>query len=358
MVAAKAGLEQAGSNTFAKAQGKLLSEGFSFSGYERDSLYLNLGNKKFENISGVSGIDSLSDGRGAVFADFDNDGDNDVFLTTIQGQAHLLFRNNVGQENGFIRVTLEGRQSGRDAYGALVSMKTSRGIQTKTKSGGGGFNSQADPRLVFGLGKDHQAEWVEVRWPSGKRQRWQTVAANTSIRMVEGEPQFQPIEEKRFRLADPISKTEIHLRNLKVKVQEPFPPLTLASLEKEIKTRMDGLLKPGQLTLVNLWATWCVPCAREMPQLQEIYEKHHGKLQILGISLDPHQKKAAVQSFLKRHHITYPNFLGPSNMVPRIYATDEVFLPLSFLLDEQGRIQEIIPGWSDQTQARLRRLLE
>ncbi len=57
---------------------ELLATGFSFSGYERDQLMLNLGEGKFLDISGVSGMDSITDGRGAVFADFDNDGDLDV----------------------------------------------------------------------------------------------------------------------------------------------------------------------------------------------------------------------------------------------------------------------------------------
>ena len=63
-----------------KDQDKLMfGQGFSFSGYERDPLYLNLNGKKFTDISGVSGIDSITDGRAGVFADFDNDGDLDVF---------------------------------------------------------------------------------------------------------------------------------------------------------------------------------------------------------------------------------------------------------------------------------------
>ena len=81
----------------------MFGQGFSFSGYERDPLYLNLGGKTFTDISGVSGIDSITDGRAGVFADFDNDGDLDVFSTTIQNQVHLLFRNNVGQNNNYVR---------------------------------------------------------------------------------------------------------------------------------------------------------------------------------------------------------------------------------------------------------------
>jgi hypothetical protein len=132
----------------------MFGQGFSFSGYERDPLYLNLGGKKFTDISGVSGIDSITDGRAGVFADFDNDGDLDVFSTTIQNQAHLLFRNNVGQDNNFLRVALEGgKETGRDAFGAVVRVKTSAGTLTKIKSGGSGFISQHDPRLLVRSGQ-------------------------------------------------------------------------------------------------------------------------------------------------------------------------------------------------------------
>ena len=98
----------------------IFNKGFSFSGYERDALFLNREGKKFTDISGVSGIDSITDGRAAVFADFDNDGDEDVLLTTIQGPAHLLFRNNVGQDNHWLRIILEGgKETGRDAFGSV-----------------------------------------------------------------------------------------------------------------------------------------------------------------------------------------------------------------------------------------------
>ncbi len=101
----------------------LIGEGFSFSGYERDQLMLNLGEGRFLDISGVSGLDSITDGRGSVFANFDNDGDLDVFLRTLQGTAHLMFRNNVGNAQGFLRIALEGRESTRDAFGAVVRVK-------------------------------------------------------------------------------------------------------------------------------------------------------------------------------------------------------------------------------------------
>ena len=357
MVAAKAGLEQAGSSKFAQRQSELLAGGFSFSGYERDGLYLNLGDKTFENISGISGIDSLSDGRGAVFADFDNDGDHDIFLTTIQGPAHLMFRNNVGQDQAFIRVSLEGRKSGRDAFGAQIKVKTTQGIQSKIKSGGGGFNSQADPRLIFGLGKDSKAEWLEVRWPSGELQKFTGIPAGSSLKIVEGSP-FVNEQMKAFSLPEPISEEEGRLASLKIRQGDTFPNIALTALKEGAASNMYQLLQPGETYLVNFWATWCTPCTREMPQLQKLHTTEASRLRVIGLSLDLTSERRNVTRFLNRHNIDYPNYLCAENTVSKIFNTEEIFIPLSFLLDAEGRVIEIFPGWSPKTQKRLQTLLD
>ena len=194
----------------------LFNAGFSFSGYERNHLFLNLEGKRFKDISGVSGLDSLLDGRAAVTADFDNDGDQDILVTTIQGEGHLLFRNNVGQNNNFIRITLEGKASGRDAFGAVVRLKTAEGILTRIKSGGSGFLAQHDPRLLFGLGQEEKAEWIEISWPSGNTQRFGAVKAGMSLKIVEGIDTLQEVPERLTRLVDPISSQQALWRKLKV----------------------------------------------------------------------------------------------------------------------------------------------
>jgi hypothetical protein len=157
----------------------LLQKGYSFSGYERNLFFRNNGDGTFTDISGVSGADSIRDGRGCVFADFDDDGDLDLFVRAMHGPAHLYYRNRVGQDAGWVRVVLEGTRSGRDAFGTIVRLKTALGVQTKVKCGGSGFVSQSDPRLLFGLGDAAAAEWIEIAWPSGARQR---IAAPGALR--------------------------------------------------------------------------------------------------------------------------------------------------------------------------------
>ena len=163
----------------------LLKKGYSFSGHERSLVMRNKGDGTFFNFSGVSGADTIRDGRGTVFADFDRDGDTDIFLRAMHGPAHLFLRNEVGHSANWIRVRLQGTTSGSDAFGAVVRVKTSAGTLTKLKSGGSGFLSQSDPELLFGLGRDERALSVEVFWPSGKRQTQPGPKAGKSITVFE-----------------------------------------------------------------------------------------------------------------------------------------------------------------------------
>jgi thiol-disulfide isomerase/thioredoxin len=341
-----------------KDQDKLMfGQGFSFSGYERDPLYLNLGTKKFLDISGVSGIDSITDGRAGVFADFDNDGDLDVFSTTIQNQAHLLFRNNVGEDNNYIRIALEGGvRNTRDAYGSVVRVKTSAGILTKIKSGGSGFISQHDPRLVFGLGKDTRAEWVEVTWANGSVERFDgDLSAGRTLFLKEGTGKAEAAPTAKTTLPDPLTKAEAFARTLKIAVGKPLPDFALRKLNGVASTARKQF-RPGRQTLINIWATWCIPCAKEMPELEKIRSRLAArKIDIVGLNVDT-ETNVNVRKYVADKRVTYPIFVGGVRAIERIFATDELTVPLSILVDEKGIVRDLIPGWSAETQRKFRLL--
>jgi thiol-disulfide isomerase/thioredoxin len=337
----------------------MFGEGFSFSGYERDPLYLNLGGKKFADISGVSGIDSITDGRAGVFADFDNDGDLDVFSTTIQGQSHLLFRNNVGHENSYLRVALEGSgrgAGGRDAFGAVVRVKTSQGTLTKIKSGGSGFISQHDPRLLFGLGRDERAEWVEVTWPSGKAERFEGDFRAGSFHLLkEGAGKSAALTIARAKLPDPLTREEAFARGLKLGAGRPLPDLQLKAADGSALA-LKSLLKPGRKLVVNVWATWCTPCRVEMPELEKLRAPLAARgIDLVGLNVDT-DPAADVRGFLRENRVSYPIYLGGVPAVEGLYATDELSVPMSILVDERGVVLEVIPGWSAKTRQRFEAL--
>jgi len=334
----------------------IFSKGFSFSGYERDALFLNRDGKKFMDISGISGIDSITDGRAAVFADFDNDGDEDVFLTTIQGPGHLLFRNNVGQDNHWLRIILEGgKETGRDAYGSVVRVKTSAGTLTKVKAGGSGYLSQSDPRLLFGLGQDPTAQSIEVNWPNGRVEAFPAARAGDTLLLRYGTGIALSLELAKTKLPDPLTKAESLARGLKFKVGEKVPSIQLQSI-LGTSSSLQSILRPGRRTVINLWATWCVPCLKEMPELDRLragLEKNG--VDLIGLNVDA-EPDGRVQQFLKKAPVNYPIYIGGMSAISQLFATDELTVPLSLVIDQNGRVEQLISGWSSDTQRRFETL--
>ncbi len=349
--------EKAGSDQYhASHMGAIFKEGFSFSGYERDLLALNRGDGTFVDISGVSGADSISDGRGALFADLDNDGDLDIFLTTAQREAHFLFRNNVGDRNRFLRVELQGTAAGRDAFGAVVRVQSGGLLQTKIKSGGSGYLSQHDPRLLFGLGDTPRVDRIEVIWPGGSVQTIEGVPAGSVIRVVQGTEGFTTIAERSLQLVDPMARDEMFLAGLGFVEGERFPDLELRTTDGA-SVSLRSLLRPGRKMLVNLWATWCVPCAEEIPELQRIADSlSKAGVDLVGVSVDL-DTVDGVPGYVAAKGVTYPIYTTDEAALEALYPRGEAVVPVTVLLDDRGQVSEIYSGWSEKSAAALNRLV-
>lgn len=358
MVAAAANVEKPGNKGYQKNHmGQIFKAGMSFSGYERDGLFLNLEGGRFRDISGISGIDSITDGRGALFADFDNDGDLDVGVTTIQKTARLLFRNNVGQQNRSLRVTLVGTKSGRDAFGAVVRVKSSLGVQTKVKSGGSGFLSAHDPRLLFGLGAGVTIEWVEVVWPSGARQKYTGIAAGERVLIREGVETVERITETALNLVDPEDQDEAAQRSFTFGRGEPAPRFMMTTLSGE-RTELAKSLHAGRRTLVNFWATWCAPCRQEMKELAMMRDRlATAGVDLVGVSLD-FGEAGRVRAFLAEQGIDYPIFIADQASMPALLTADDPGVPFSIVFDAQGRLEKALIGWSPRTRKEIEKLAQ
>ena len=149
-------------------------------------LFHNLGSKKFENVSNAVGADFRKPlvARGAIYGDFDHDGDLDVLLTSDNGPAYL-YRNDGGNKNKWISIRTVGTKSNRDGIGASVAIASASGKQWNVVHSGSSYASQSDLALVFGLGQDPVVNSIEVTWPSGTKQKFANVAVNQFITIDE-----------------------------------------------------------------------------------------------------------------------------------------------------------------------------
>ena len=124
-------------------------------------------------------------GRGLAVGDLDNDGRLDIVVVN-QNEQLAYLHNRTAQPGHFIRFSLEGTRSNRDAVGARVTIISGGRRRMSERIGGGSYQSASDPRLHFGLGDSRQVERVEVRWPSGQVDRHEVLAADREYRLREG----------------------------------------------------------------------------------------------------------------------------------------------------------------------------
>jgi hypothetical protein len=151
-------------------------------------LFHNLGQEHFDEVAAEMGPAMRRPivARGAANGDFDNDGDLDVLVNTNDGPA-VLYRNDGGNQNRFLRVKTIGTRSNRDGIGARVTLTLANGRKPwRIVHTGSSYCSQSDTALTFGLGDQQRAESIEVDWPSGQVDRIGPVVANQVVFVEEG----------------------------------------------------------------------------------------------------------------------------------------------------------------------------
>jgi len=161
---------------------------------QRKLLYQNLRNGHFADISFQvgPGISEPSASRGAAFGDFDNDGDIDVVVNTVNDYPQLL-RCDSKLNNNWIKVRTIGTKSNRSGIGARLVCVTHLPGETKPHRqidevrSGGGYFSQNDLRVHFGLGKADKVDSLEIHWPSGQVDTIKNIKPNQVIYVKEGE---------------------------------------------------------------------------------------------------------------------------------------------------------------------------
>jgi hypothetical protein len=155
-------------------------------------LFRNTG-KRFQDVSSQSGpafAKPLS-ARGMAVGDFNNNGALDI-LVSVNNDAPVLLRNNVGAQNHWLGIKLVGKKSNPDAIGARISYQAQDLKRSRMKVGGGSYLSSHDPRIVLGIGQRKKMDWVEVKWPRpGGVERFTQLPIDQYITIVEGEGKWK-----------------------------------------------------------------------------------------------------------------------------------------------------------------------
>ena len=264
----------------------LLDRGFSLSGHERNVCFLNTalaGGGRFATVSAASGFDFDDDARAVVPVDWDGDGDLDTW-TSNRTAPMLRFLKNTHSESGakddWLQIRLEATRGARDGIGARVRVVLENGTEiVRVLKAGEGFLSQSSKWLHFGLGRDATVRAVHVRWPGRSEETFGGVQPGGHFVLKEGVKvaRPQPRRASPALATGPVTRPETAVSTAAYAGSRVAAP-QLPYLGFDGKALTVGG-KSGQLTLVNLWATWCLPCLTELKELAA----HHATLKKMGL---------------------------------------------------------------------------
>lgn len=321
----------------------------SFSGHERNHMFLNRGGKQFLDLAPISGLDTPGDSRSFGFLDYDRDGWVDIALINANEPALNLFRNEIGDVTGrpapnFVAVRVVGgnhaagpsQMAPRDGYGAKVRVRAGDLSMMREFRCGDGFASQNSDTLLIGLGEHPRAGTVAVQWPSGARQEIADVATGTLLTAYEDprqSPGGQPF------------------------VSEPYPQLQarFAPTRERALARLELRCPPPagdpSLRVYVTMATWCAACMRYLPQLEHLRGAFPASaVALLGVPVDPADDPDKLRVYLEQHRPAYQllgDLVGDARGEAQKQITAQVgsdALPSTVVTDRDGRVLATFAG--------------
>ncbi len=344
----------------------------TWSGYERNVFYVNNRHGTFSDVSAVVGLDFIEDGRSFALADFDHDGRLEVCLKNRNAPQLRILKNVIEDLPPSIAFRLRGTQSNRDAIGAVVTLETQSGRQTRSLQAGSGFLSQHGKDVWFGLGKAEGLLRASILWPSGRAQELDQLPINHRVWVEEGSERLRlepfkagaksqvlgaanSLEPAQHVPGDTPQQPEFLPTAVETWLLAPLsaPDFSLPDLGGQVQTLSRYRGKP---VLLSFWVIESAECQEMLRAFRRLYPRWASQgLSLLTINVDDSAETERLRAFRREHGLLFP-ILRASDDVESIYNIlyrylfdrhRDLGLPTSFLLDAEGNIIKLYQGAVD-----------
>jgi thiol-disulfide isomerase/thioredoxin len=140
---------------------------------------------------------------------------------------------------------------------------------------------------------------------------------------------------KKFTLAAVLTGAVL-TANAALKVGDTLPDLASLQLEGKLPESLKG-----KIVVVDFWASWCLPCAKSFPVLDELQKKYGDKVVILAVNVD--EKAANMEKFLAKHPVTFTVVRDGDQKLVAVVQPET--MPTSFILDGDGKVRFLHKGF-------------
>lgn len=335
---------------------ELIRSDASWNSYERNILYLNNQDGTFSDVSGVAGLDFPDDSRSFALADLDHDGRLEMVLKNRNAPQLRILRNTVRELGNSIVFRLHGKQSNRDAVGAVISIEAGGGRQTKYLQAGTGFLSQHTKEVFFGLGNAEGIARAKIRWPSGLTQVFENLPAHHRIEIEEGTANYAArpfaVSSAAYARDGQPQNSEVLPSTIETWLIEPLsaPEFSLPDLAGNSHALRSYR---GGAVLLTFWKAASESCIEQLRDLNKLHgSPASSEFRVLAINVDDPSDKGILTSLSNGEVLPFPVLLGNQevagiyNIIYR-YLFDrrrDLPVPASFLLNADGMIIKLYQG--------------
>ena len=325
----------------------------SFSGHERNHLFLNQHGKLFRDLSTLSGLDNVADSRSFAVADFDRDGWLDIALVSANRPLFNMYRNRLGDEqssrhrarrHNMIAIRFIGgnpipqpsvESSNRDAYGAIVTLNIGTTRIVREHRCGEGFAAQNSTTMLVGIGSHTDVNSLDVRWPSGRTSSTGRIAAGSLVTIYEN---LDDCPNRRGYVEQPYIK----------KIRNGIDAAADRANDRARLTAAGWPTDPSEaqrLTMYTTMATWCESCKSHLPQLRQIRASFSGdQLLMYGVPVDPLDGAGELEAYQRAFNPPFDILPGTTTdqrnelqkHARRLVKSDA--LPATLIVDSSGEV--------------------